>query len=399
MKKIAFTLIFAAFAYAAFAQDPEVKTPDPEAVAAEVQAVNTDVQAVAAEAAAAAEEAPEEPKVEPKPQYWTLSLQNNINFGQTFLYQWAAGGFNNYSLAAGIDGSANYAKDKMIWNNRLQLDYGFMYSADKPILQKHKDRIYFESKWGLETPAPHLSWSAFFDLRTQFDNNYNYATPKGDWTDAEPTRADWRAARELKSGFLSPLYMNLGLGLLWTPKPWFSLNFAPITGGLVVVLDDDLRYIYGMDLTKGSAYRTDTPKGRASDAERKAAYEAATFGDFRPVRYEFGAQLKLDAKWDINDNFSYSTQLAVFYNYLTPKVEPRINWDQKLFWKMAKYFALTLSTNLIYDPLVIVRDAKDDATGVKYAKGAKKDGIPDSKGVQFKEFLELGFTYTIASKK
>jgi hypothetical protein len=165
-------------------------------------------------------------------------------------------------------------------------------------------------------------------------------------------------------------------------------------------MDDELRYIYGMDLRKSSSFRDTTPKGRASDAERKAAYEAKAYGDFMPVRPEFGAQLKLDAKWEVNDNFSYSTQLAIFYNYLTPKIEPRINWDHKIFWKMAKYFALSLSANFIYDPLVLVRDAKLDETGEKYAKGEKnKDGIPDSKGIQIKSFLELGFTYTFASKK
>ena len=51
---------------------------------------------------------------------------------------------------------ANYAKGKMLWNNRLQLDYGFLYSADKPILQKSKDRIYLESKWGYETAVKNL---------------------------------------------------------------------------------------------------------------------------------------------------------------------------------------------------------------------------------------------------
>ena len=378
MKKIFLTLSAAAFALVAYAQDPETKNP--EAVAAEVQAVNQDVQAVAAEAAAAAEAAPEEPKVEPKPQYWTFSLQNNINFGQTFLYHWAAGGYNTYSLAAGIDGSANYAKDKMIWNNRLQLDYGFLYSADKPVLQTNKDRIYFESKWGLETPAPHLSWSAFLDFRTQFYRNYKYNTPTDQqFSEHSKKSGAWKAARSLTSSFFSPAYINIGLGLLWTPKPWFSLNFAPITGGFVIVANDEtvgaaehfLRATYGM---KPITHINEETGDEVIDG-------------YKAVRYEFGAQLKADAKWVVNDNFTYSTQLAIFYNYLTPKVEPRINWDQKLFWKMAKYFALTLSTNLIYDPLVKVRGF-DETTGL-YTK----------KGVQFREGLEIGFTYTLASKK
>ena len=340
MKKLFLLIAALGFAAAAYAQEPTTTE-------------------VGAEVAAALEEGAEAPAPEPKPTYWTLSLQNNINFGQTFLSQWAAGGYNNYTLAAGVDANANYAKGKMIWNNRLQMDYGFLYSADKPILQKNKDRIYLESKWGFETPIQHLSYSANFDFRTQFDNNYNYGTPTG--LASEPTREDWLAARDLKSGLFSPAYINLGLGLLWTPKPWFSLNIAPLTGGVVIVNEEALRPTYTMPVVDDTA----DPKV------------------YKPVRYEFGAQLKADANFVVNENLTYTTQLAMFYNYLTPKVEPRINWDNKVFWKMAKFFALTVSTNMIYDPLVVLE------------KGDGQKG----KGIQFREFLEFGFTYTIAGKK
>ena len=97
---------------------------------------------------------------------------------------------------------------------------------------------------------------------------------------------------------------------------------------------------------------------------------------------EFGTQLKLDMGWVINENFSYNTQFTLFYNYLTPKVEPRITWDNKISWKVARFFAINLSTYMIYDPLVQVNPRRTDG-----------------KGLQFKEFLELGFTYSIANKK
>ena len=260
-----------------------------------------------------------------------------------------------------MDGTAKYAKEKLLGNTRLQLDYGQMYSADKPILQKTKDRIYLESKWGLETPVKHLAYSASFDFKTQFGKNYGYGTPKANGED-EPTRQDWLDARTLKSGFLAPAYINLGIGVLWTPAPWFSLNVAPLSGGAVIVSIPELRKTYGMELVDGSET------------------------EYKNHRMEFGAQVKVDMGWVINDNFSYTTQFTAFYNYLTPKVEPRLTWDNKVFWKLAKFFALTLSTNLIYDPLVIVRDSD-------------KDGVLDSKGVQFKEFLEFGFTYTFGEKK
>ena len=336
-------------------------------------------QEAAAAAAAALSAADDVPAVVEKPKYWTNTILTNINFGQTYLSQWAAGGYNNFTLAANIDASANFAKDKLLGTNRLQLDYGFLYSADKPILQTNKDRIYFESKWGYETPVKHLAYSASFDFKTQFYNNYDYKTPAtqkdADGNVIEPSTNDWLGARVLKSGLFAPAYINLGIGLLWTPAPWFSLNFAPLTGGAVIVGIPELRYTYGMDLIPGSSY-----------TDKKAAYTESAYDQFRAARFELGAQIKADASWVINDNFSYTTQLTLFYNYLTPKVEPRITWDNKVFWKLAKFFALTVSTNLIYDPLVIVRDTDGD-------------GKADTKGVQFKEFLEFGFTYTISHKR
>ena len=279
----------------------------------------------------------------------------NLNFAQTLLRDWAAGGSNNYTMTGYVDANANYAKDKMLWNNRLQVDYGFLYSADKPILQKVKDRIYFESKWGYETPIQHLSYSANFDFKTQIDNNYTYGTPTG----ADPTVADWKAARTLKSGLFSPAYASLGIGLLWTPKPWFSLNVAPLTGGFVIVDNPELRKAYGMELEDDGV-------------------------TYKSSRFELGAQIKADANFTINDNLKYTTQLVLFSNYLKDPQNLRVNWDNKVFWKMAKFFTMTFSTNLIYDDTVLITN----------------DNHPSGwRTIQLKEFFEIGFSYTISSKK
>ena len=329
------------------------------------QAQNT--QTAAAEAAAALSAAEDVPEKVEKPRYWTNKLVTNVSFGQTFFSQWAAGGYNNVSLAGAVDAGANYAKGKLIGINRLQMDYGFLYSADKPIIQKNKDRIYFESKWGYETPVKHLAYSASLDFKTQFGNNYNYKTPTDAQFAAHPDDepAAWREAAKnnLKSGFFAPAYLNIGIGALWTPAPWISLNVAPLSGGGVFVTIPQLRKTYGMDLRDASLDKTD--------------------GDnYYPFRMELGASIKLDMAWVINEVFSYSTQATLFYNYLTPKVEPRVTWDNKISWKMARFFAINLSTFMIYDPKVQVNANREDG-----------------KGLQFKEFFELGFTYSIGSKK
>ena len=336
-----------------------------------------DAQQAAAEAAKMVEAAPEAPAKVEKPKYWTSSLKTQINVGQTQLTNWAAGGDNTVSLAAFIDGNANWKKGDMFWNNRLQLDYGFLYASSKPILQKNTDRIYLESKWGYKAPSTkYLYFSANYDFKSQFTNGYDYNTPASLTDDNGTDLADdalkqaWKDARALKSGFLAPAYTNLALGIDYIPTKWLSVNFAPLTGGFVIVRDAALRGSYSMPLKK--EYEAVTENVPADGSQ------------FRSARFEFGAQLKMDAKVNVNDNFSYSTQVVLFTNYLDIKHCPRINWDNRIDWKLAKYFSFTITTNLIYDDTIMIAD---------------KNGENPKARVQFKESLAFGFTYTIASKK
>ena len=372
-----------------------------------------DAQQAAADAAAAVSAAPEvAPKVE-KPKYWSTSLKTQINVGQTGLFNWAAGGDNTVSLAAFIDGNANWKKDDMFWNNRLQLDYGFLYASSKPLLQKSTDRIYLESKWGCKTPSmKNFYFSANYDFKSQFSTGYDYKTPsvpatypdgtpipegtKLDQLELKHQRELWKDARVLKSNFLAPAYTNLALGIDYVPAKWFSLNFAPLTGGFVIVKDAALRKSYSMDKTKSAKALEERfasyDEATASDTEKAdyASYQNSLENGtaYRSAKFEFGAQLKMDAKVNINDNFSYSTQVVLFANYLDIKHCPRINWDNRIDWKLAKYFSLTLTTNLIYDDQIMIKNDKDI------------DKYPDGKArVQFKESIAFGFTYTIANKK
>ena len=340
-----------------------------------------DAQQAAADAAKAMEEAPAAPVKVEKPNYWTESLKTNVTLGQTSLTNGAAGGDNTVSLAAYIDGNANWKKGDMFWNNRLQLDYGFLWASSKPILQKNTDRIYLESKWGYKAPSTrYLYFSANYDFKSQFTTGYDYKTPAS-VTDAEGNdlkgsalRDVWRDARDLKSGFLAPAYTNLALGIDFVPTKWFSLNFAPLTGDLVIVKNEALRSAYSMPLKKQYEGVTEGLPGNGSE--------------FSSVRFGFGAQLKMDAKVNINDNFAYSTQVVLFANYLDINHCPRINWDNRIDWKLAKYFSFTITTNLIYDDTIMILNDKDI------------DQFPEGKArVQFKESLAFGFTWTIANKK
>ena len=72
----------------------------------------TESQKAAAEAAVALQSTPKPEEVK-KVNYWTNSLQTKLDFGQTSLTNWSAGGYNSFSLKTFIDANANYSKDKM----------------------------------------------------------------------------------------------------------------------------------------------------------------------------------------------------------------------------------------------------------------------------------------------
>ena len=337
----------------------------------------TDVQDAAAQAAAALASTPESKKPEPKPVYWTHSILTQFNLDQSTFTNWAKGGLNTVSLSGYVDANADYEREKLVWKNRLQLDYGLSYSEDKPIIQKNRDRILFESTFGYKA-SQKLSYSASFTFLNQFTNGYEYGTPStpddapDNW---KPKAADWRAARVLKSSMFAPANITLGLGVEWAPNDLLTFNIAPVTGGFTIVANEKLRLNYGMELREG----------HTEDEIQKDDNGLLLNGNiFRPARFEFGAQIKATAKVKVNENFDASSQLILFSNYLKKPENIRVNWDNRVMWKLTKFFSLNLSTSLIYDDTVLITDEKH----------------PDGrKVIQFTEALQFGFTYTFTSKK
>lgn len=333
----------------------------------------------AAEIANSESVVPEKPKAS---EFWYLDFNGSVNYGGTFHQNWAAGGDEfSHNLRAFIDANANYKKDAIFWNNRLQLDFGFLYASSKPILQKSDDRIYLESKFGYNI-AENLFLSANYDFKSQFAKGFDYKAPGtaiiGNYmqegtetpaTDLEQlSKADrvraWEDARVLKSNWLAPAYTNLAIGLDYTPTNWFSLNVAPLTGGFVIVTEETLRKSYGMALVD------ETNPGLG----------------YKSSRFELGAQIKMDFKVTINDKFKFTSQIVAFTDYLmmnkTDGGYGRVSWDNRIDFNLTKYIALNFTTNMLWDSKV-----RMDVKG-------KGEVCP----IQWKEMLGIGLTYKIANK-
>ncbi len=316
-------------------------------------AQDDELQKAMAAAAAAMQEAPEAEAVEEKPQYWQNSMQFDLGTSNTSLWNWAAGGYNTLTLSLGLDAKANYAKNLASWNNRLQMRYGFLWSQDKEnLLQKSNDLLQFESRLGYKIfEASKWNYTASFDFRSQFSDSY-------DSYKQDSETGKWNGT--LKSGFLSPAYTTVAFGMEWTPTDWFNINIAPITGGYTICTAQELRKKYGMKLISDEL-------------------DPAVGTNYHSYLFQFGAQVKFNFKTSINDVFKYETQLVLFTDYLNrPFRYNRVNWDNKISWKVAKYFSIGLNTWMIYDPVVVI-DGRDK--------------------IQFKEFFSINFTYLISNKR
>jgi hypothetical protein len=274
--------------------------------------------------------------IPPKPRYWKRGTITNLGFSEVSLTNWAAGGYGSIALNAYLNAYANYAKDKMIWNNDLQVGYGFVNTFQKDGFKKSDDRIIVNSKWGYQM-VKSLYFSAVYNFNTTMFPGYKDTT--------------------VVSRFFSPAYTTLGLGIDWNPAKWISINFAPLTGKIVFVSDPNLRTKYG------------------NDADEFA-------------HPEFGAQFKMDNKFTIAKTIQCESKLTLFSDYLNKPKNWVVNWDVAIDGNITKHLAYSVRTNLIYDDNIKFIDATD-----KLGNAVK---VP---GVQFKQVSSLAFTYTFGDTK
>jgi len=320
------------------------------------------LQEAAKQAAGIYATSPDVEKPKPKPNYWTPSAKFDFGLTNTALTDWAAGGYDQVTLKTSLDATANYAKDLTTWNNRLQLDYGFLWSKDKEdLLQKNVDNIYLQTQLNFKTKKESTwSFSVKATLRSQFSPSYNYKTPAEGQT--------WKQSSVMKSAFMAPGYPNLALGMSWKPMNWLSFDLAPLTADYTIVRVESLRKNYGMELKDEYA---DVPA-----AERQGYM-------YRRAKFQFGANITGNLKIKFNDNINFDTQVTLFTNYLKNPGNFRVNWDNKFVWQIARFLNLTFQTWLIYDPDVLIVSQKDADI---YPSGRQR--------VQLKEVLSLNFTYT-----
>jgi len=205
---------------------------------------------------------------------------------------------------------------------------------------------------------PIISEELFFKVQSIIKRNgkrkYNKSNPDFPLKDIAYDDKGYKYSASdttLVSQFAAPFYSTLAFGLEYKPFDWISVNFAPLTGGVVVVTRPELRTKYG------------------NKEDQK-------------VRKEFGTQLKVNLAKEIVKNVKLTTDLTLFSDYLNDPQNIKVNWDLSLSMQVNKLLSANIRTNLIYDDKIKIADQDGNA----------------APRVQFQEVLSIGLSYTISNK-
>ncbi len=268
---------------------------------------------------------------------WKKGGVASVNMSQSSFTNWAAGGDNNVNLIALLSVYANRKTTNSNWENNVDLGYGLQRSGNDPT-KKSEDRIELNSKYGRRINDK-LNYSALFNFRSQFAEGFNF-------TDTSTVYV---------SNFLAPSFTTLSIGLDYRPSEAWSLYFSPITSKFTTVFDDTL--------SKQGSYGVDT-------------------GD--RFRYEFGALAVIKYQKKFANNLLLKSKLDLFVNYEDIQAVD-VNWENIISYQFSKYFALSLTTNLLYDQDILIAKEVETSPGVKIVENKPR--------TQFKQVLSVGVTY------
>ena len=274
-----------------------------------------------------------------KPVYWNAWAVTTLSFKQTSLTDWAAGGNGSAAFGSTIDANANYAKEKITFNNRLQMAYGFTQTFGVGF-QKNADYIILNNELGYALKG-NFSGTLGYSFKSQISPGY--ASIIGS---------------DVVSRFFAPATMTLGAGATWSHKG-LSVTFTPLTGNVQFVSDPELRARYG------------------NEPDQFA-------------RWELGAKTRFTAAASVQ-GLSVNTSLDMFSNYLKKPQNITFDWNLAVSAPLTKFISFTLNCRAIYDDKIKFKSIND----------ASGNPILDDEGnvklfpaLQFQEIAGITFSYT-----
>lgn len=281
------------------------------------------------------------------PEYkWRFGAVSGINFSQAAFSNWNAGGESNLNLMAYANLYLNRVTRKYEWNNTLSAAYGIQSFTRLEEVRKSEDKFEFNSKIGHKT-GKKLFTTFQLNFASQFDVGYNY--------NKNPI--------EKISNFLAPGRLTASLGMEYKHSKAFSALFAPLTGRITLVMDQELadKGLFGV-------------QGAQTDENG-----FPILGTGKNTRSELGMELTLLLNTPLGKNITLNSRSRFFdgYEKITSVV---VNLQNTINFKVNNTVSANLNMEMIYDE------------DVEIVREGETEGKPR---VQFKEIFSLGIRFDI----
>jgi hypothetical protein len=243
---------------------------------------------------------------------WKKSGLTSLIVNQTAFSNWVSGGENSIAATLSVDYNINYYKNGWSWDTKIIGSFGINKNSDSKYFKKIDDRIEINSLIGKKF-IEKFSFSSFLNFKTQFAKGFKYSNPSEDIEIKEET-----------TRFLSPAYLQIGVGVYWKENNSLWVNMAPITGRLILASKK-----FTDNLENGEEY-FGVPKGEIS-------------------RFELGASISAFYKFEVIENIQLEQRINLYSDYLEQAENIDIDYTITAFMKINDYLSTNLIIQCLYD--------------------------------------------------
>lgn len=242
---------------------------------------------------------------------WEHERKLGILLNQSNYNNWLAGGRKSFSGTINFDYRLRFNGDNWKWINTLDMALGYAKTQGETHVQKTEDQL--EINTIVERKTSSLwNFSSTFNLKTQ--NAPGYAL----------VELDESIQRQKTTGFFSPAYLRLGMGISYTKDERFAFQITPLTARLILV-----DRAFTQNLTIGEQYFGVDPD--------------------KVARWEAGVALAIQSKIEIAKNIFFYNRLSLVTNYLEEIKNVDLDYTAKVDLRVNKYLSTVFETQLLYD--------------------------------------------------
>jgi hypothetical protein len=250
----------------------------------------------------------------PDRKYWTSTFQSDLKFTQNYISpNWAGGGVSNMNILAKNLLHYNYIKDKVIFNNTLEINVS-MYNAPKDTLRAYKigsDLFRYYGSFGYRAFS---KW--YYSINAEFFTQM--------FTNFQENTSTKQAA------LLSPFTAKLEPGMVYNLNKTYPAKRGRSLNIALTVSPFSYKYMYSVDQTVDLGRH-----GFRKDENDEYEHQFS----------EFGSTLRYDMTLRPNRNVAWTSNFSYFTSYTHVKAE----FINALNLAISRYFSTLITLHLRYD--------------------------------------------------